>query len=89
VQGVEGVEKFLLDPLLAGQKLDVVDEQDIGLAVFLAELATSLLFWMASMYSLVNFSEETIGHPRVLFAFRLTCWPMAWSRWVLPRPTPP
>ena len=29
VQGVEGVEELLLNPFLAGQKLHVVDEQDI------------------------------------------------------------
>ena len=37
VQGVEGVEEFLLDPLLAGQELDIVNEQHVGLAVFAAE----------------------------------------------------
>ena len=38
VQRVEGVEKLLLRALLAGQELDVVDEQHIRLAVFLTEL---------------------------------------------------
>ena len=37
VQRVEGVEKFLLNALLAGQKLDVVNQQHVGLPVFLAE----------------------------------------------------
>ena len=37
VQRVEGVEKFLLNALLAGQKLNVVNQQHVGLAVFLAE----------------------------------------------------
>ena len=38
VQGVEGVEELLLRTLLAREKLDVVDHQDIRVAVFLAEL---------------------------------------------------
>jgi hypothetical protein len=37
VQRVEGVEKFLLNPFLAGEELDVVNQQHVGLAVFLAE----------------------------------------------------
>ena len=37
VERVEGVEEFLLGAFLAGEELDVVDEQDIGLAVFFAE----------------------------------------------------
>ena len=37
VQRVERVEKFLLDAFLAGEKLDVVDQQHIGLAIFFAE----------------------------------------------------
>ena len=58
VQRVEGVEKFLLNAFLAGQKLDVVNQQHVGLAVFACGIRTSWLFWMASMYSLVNFSDE-------------------------------
>jgi len=38
VQRVEGVEKLLLRALLAGQKLDVVDQKHVRLAVALAEL---------------------------------------------------
>ncbi len=37
VQRVEGVEELLLDALFSRQKLDVVNEQQVGLAVFLAE----------------------------------------------------
>ena len=37
VQRVEGVEELLLNPLLAGQKLDVVNQQHVRLPVFLAE----------------------------------------------------
>ena len=38
VQRVERVEKFLLNAFLAGEELDVVNQQHVGLAVFLAEL---------------------------------------------------
>ena len=38
VQRVEGVEKLLLRALLAGQKLNIIDQQHIGLAIPLAEL---------------------------------------------------
>ena len=37
MQRVERVEEFLLDAFLAGEKLNVVDQQDIGLPVFFAE----------------------------------------------------
>ena len=37
VQRVEGVEELLLNALLAGEELDVVNQQHVGLAVFLAE----------------------------------------------------
>ena len=36
-EGVEGVEEFLLRALLAGEELDVVDQQHVRLAVALAE----------------------------------------------------
>ena len=38
VEGVEGVEKFLLRRVLAGDKLNVVDQKQVGVAVFVAEL---------------------------------------------------
>ena len=38
MQGVEGVEELLLRGFLARQKLDIVDQQHVGLTVFLAEL---------------------------------------------------
>ena len=38
VQGIESVEEFFLNPLFASQELDVVDQQHVRLAVFLAEL---------------------------------------------------
>ncbi len=34
---VEGVEKFLLRTLLAAEEMDVVDQEQIGLAIALAE----------------------------------------------------
>ena len=38
VQGVEGMEKLLLRAFLAREKLDVVDHQDVRVAILLAEL---------------------------------------------------
>ncbi len=38
VQRVEGVEKFLLNALLAGEELNVINQQHIGLPIFFAEL---------------------------------------------------
>ena len=38
VQAVEGVEKLLLRAVLAGDELDIVHEQQVGIAVFLAEV---------------------------------------------------
>ena len=37
VERVEGVEEFLLNTLFAGEELDVVDKQDVGLAIFFPE----------------------------------------------------
>jgi hypothetical protein len=51
VQGIERVKEFLLNALLAGQELDVTWRY------FLRNLM-STLFCSASMYSLVNFSED-------------------------------
>ena len=44
VQRVEGVEEFLLNPLLAGEKLNVVNQQHVRLAVFLRRNLASWLF---------------------------------------------
>ena len=38
VEGVEGVEELLLGPLLAGQELDVVDEEQVHAAVLFLEI---------------------------------------------------
>src|SRR5256885_1125075 len=37
MQGVEGMEKFLLDSFLARQKLHVIDQKDIHVPIFAAE----------------------------------------------------
>ena len=38
MQVIEGIEEFLLGALLAGEELDVVDEEDIDVAISAAEL---------------------------------------------------
>jgi len=37
IQGVEGVKELFFGPRLAGEELDVVDEEDVGSAVGLLE----------------------------------------------------
>jgi len=37
MQRVEGMEKFFLNALLAREKLDVVNQQHVGLTMFFAE----------------------------------------------------
>ena len=37
-QGVEGVEEFFLHAFLAGQEVDVIDQQEIRMPIFLPEL---------------------------------------------------
>jgi hypothetical protein len=77
VQGVEGVKEFLLDAFLAGQELDVVDEDHIALAEAAAEFDELVV---------LDRLDEFVGE---FFLWLVTYWPIAWSRWVLPRPTPP
>ena len=67
VQRVEGVEKLLLGAFLAREKLDIIDHQDVRVAVFLAEL---------DQRSVLNGIDELVGellagkinHPRGLVA---------------------
>ena len=59
VQGVEGVEERLLRLRLALQELDVVDQQDVDVAVALPGTAEPRLFAIELMKSFVNSSLET------------------------------
>jgi hypothetical protein len=58
VQGVEGVEELLLRLDLALEELDVVDQQDVDLAVATLELRCAVVA-IALMKSLVNSSLDT------------------------------
>src|SRR6266699_882715 len=42
-EGIKGVKKFLLRPLFAGEKLNIVDQEQIGLAVTFAEFHQSIV----------------------------------------------
>src|SRR5205807_7843841 len=42
-EGIEGMKKFLLRALFAGEKLNVVDQEQIGLAVTFAEFHQSIV----------------------------------------------
>ena len=55
VDRVEGVEELLLGPLLVGDELDVVDEQQVDAPVA-ARKSSIRPCWMLVMNSLVNFS---------------------------------
>src|SRR5258706_11981573 len=37
MQGIEGMKELFLDTFLAGQELDIVDQEHVGLAVFFAK----------------------------------------------------
>jgi hypothetical protein len=58
VEGVERVEELLLRPLLVLQELDVVDEEDVDVAIAALE-GTALSSRIELMKSLVNSSELT------------------------------
>ena len=64
VQGVEGVEELLLGGFLAGDELDVIDQQHVDAAVVVAEVAACCGLRMALIRSLVNSSEETYSTVR-------------------------
>ena len=87
VQVVERVEELGLGLLALGEELDVVDEQDVDLAVALAER-----YALAFPDGLDELGHELLGR-HVLHAdaggSRCMWWPTANSRWVLPSPTPP
>ena len=87
VDRVEGVEELLLGPLLVGDELDVVDEEQVDPAVAGTELVD---------LALLDRGDELVGE---LLAGRVddalarelgdTALPIACIRWVLPSPTPP
>ncbi len=65
VQGVEGVEEFLLDAFLAGEELDVVNQQHVGLAVFFAEPDQLVVLDGVNVF-VGEFFRGNIRHPRAL-----------------------
>ena len=87
VDGVERVEELLLGPLLVGDELDVVDEEQVDPAVAVAELVDLALLDRGD--ELVD--ELLAGGVDDALARELgdDLVPMACIRWVLPRPTPP
>jgi hypothetical protein len=66
VQAVEGVEELLLDAFLAGEELDVIDEEDIGLA--LAPAKTHQLAVLDRVDEFVGeLLDRNVGDPRPFF----------------------
>src|SRR5690606_27209512 len=43
-EGVEGVKKLLLNRVFAGDELDVIEEEDVGVSIFLFEVEGGLGF---------------------------------------------
>ena len=85
---VEGVEKFLLRALLAAEELDVVDQEQIGLAVAFAEFDQVVVLDRVDELVDEKLARE-IHHLGVLLLASPTYWPIACIRCVLPSPTPP
>ena len=88
VERVERVEELFLRPLLAGDELDVVEQQRVDGAIAVAE----------RLHLVVADRGDQLGHERVgghvddladSGRDSRICWPMAWMRCVLPRPAPP
>ena len=65
VQRIEGVEELLLNPLFAGQELDVVNEQHVGLPVFLAEAGELVVLDAVNVF-VGKLLRGKVGHPRAL-----------------------
>ena len=66
VQRVERVEKFLLNAFLARQELDVVNQQHVGLAVFLAEPGELVVLNAVNVF-VREFFGRNIGDARAFF----------------------
>jgi hypothetical protein len=79
------MEKFFLSRFFACDELDVVDQQDVDGPIPVAE-AGGIVLRMALIRSFVNSSEETYS---TVIPRRTISLPMACSKWVFPRPTPP
>ena len=86
-QRVEGVEELFLRALLAGEELDVVDQQRIERAIRLLELVDGVV-----LQRLHHIADEALECTYAMRASGLRSrmgLPTACIRCVLPRPTPP
>ena len=88
VERVERVEELLLRPLLARDELDVVDEEHVALRYRCG--TPSIRSLRMRVDQLVHeLLVADVGHVRAAGCAAMTQLPMACSRCVLPRPTPP
>ena len=69
VQRVERVKELLLNPLLAGQELDVVNQQHVRLPVFLAEAGELVVLDAVDVF-VGEFLRGEVGHARALLVRR-------------------
>ena len=65
VEGVKSVEELFLDALFARQELNVIDQQNVGLAVFLAKFR-QLVVLNAVDVLIGELFRSQIGHARPL-----------------------
>jgi hypothetical protein len=66
VESVEGMEEFFLDTLFAGEELDVVDQEDIGLTVPFAEFNELIVLYAIDVVVCKLF-RRNISNARALF----------------------
>src|SRR5690349_15462542 len=84
-KSVKSVKEFLLRSLLASEKLDVVNQENIGLAITLPEFDEITVLNRADEF-VDDRSLETVMTFTVLLLAPTEC-PMAFIRLVFPRPT--
>ena len=66
VEGIERVEELFLNALFAGEKLDVVDQKDVGLTILFAEFDQLIVLNAIDVF-VCKFFRRDIGDTRSLF----------------------
>ena len=87
MERVERVEELLLRALLAREELDVVDEEDVDVAVPVLELVRDP--GADRLDEIVHEAFRGDVEMRIFACFSITRCPIACMRCVFPSPTPP
>ncbi len=87
VQCVERVEELFLRRFFAGEKLDVVDQQNVDLAIAIAKLRRPVVLQRDDelVGELLAGEVDDVGVGIII----ITRWPIACIKCVFPKPTPP